>query len=32
MSWRAIAAALDIPVMTAVDAYRRTETVSDGAN
>jgi DNA invertase Pin-like site-specific DNA recombinase len=27
MSWRAIAAALDIPVMTAVDAYRCTETV-----
>jgi DNA invertase Pin-like site-specific DNA recombinase len=27
MSWRAIAAALDIPVMTAVDAYRRTEIV-----
>jgi DNA invertase Pin-like site-specific DNA recombinase len=31
MSWRAIAAALDIPVMTAVDAYRRTEIVSAGA-
>jgi DNA invertase Pin-like site-specific DNA recombinase len=31
MSWRAIAAALDIPVMTAVDAYRRTEMVSAGA-
>jgi DNA invertase Pin-like site-specific DNA recombinase len=27
MLWRTIAAALDIPVMTAVDAYRRTETV-----
>jgi len=31
MSWRAIAASLDIPVMTAVDAYRRTETVCAGA-
>jgi DNA invertase Pin-like site-specific DNA recombinase len=31
MSWRAIAAALDIPVMTAVDAYRCTEMVSGGA-
>jgi hypothetical protein len=31
MSWRAIAAALNVPVMTAVDAYRRTEIVSDGA-
>jgi DNA invertase Pin-like site-specific DNA recombinase len=31
MSWRAIAAALDIPVMTAVDAYRCTETVCPGA-
>jgi len=31
MSWRAIGAALDIPVMTAVDAYRRTEIVSAGA-
>jgi DNA invertase Pin-like site-specific DNA recombinase len=28
MSWRAIAAALDIPVMTAVDAYRCTEMVA----
>jgi DNA invertase Pin-like site-specific DNA recombinase len=27
MSWRAIAAALDIPVITAVDAYRHTEMV-----
>jgi len=32
MSWRAIAAALDIPVMTAVDAYRCTEIVCAGAN
>ena len=31
MSWRAIAAALGIPVMTAVDAYRCTETVFAGA-
>jgi DNA invertase Pin-like site-specific DNA recombinase len=31
MSWRAIAAALDIPVMTAVDAYRCTEMVCAGA-
>jgi DNA invertase Pin-like site-specific DNA recombinase len=31
MSWRAIAAELDIPVMTAVDAYRCTETVFAGA-
>jgi DNA invertase Pin-like site-specific DNA recombinase len=31
MSWRAIAAALDIPVMTALDAYRCTEMVSAGA-
>ena len=28
MSWRAIAAALDIPVMTALDAYRCTEMVA----
>ena len=32
MSWRAIAAALDIPVMTAGDAYRCTETVAAGGN
>jgi DNA invertase Pin-like site-specific DNA recombinase len=31
MSWRAISAALGIPVMTAVDAYRCTEMVSAGA-
>jgi putative DNA-invertase from lambdoid prophage Rac len=31
MSWRAIAATLAIPVMTAVDAYRCTEMVSAGA-
>jgi hypothetical protein len=31
MSWRAIAAALSILVMTALDAYRRTEMVSAGA-
>jgi hypothetical protein len=28
VSWRAIAAALDIPVITAVDAYRHTEMVA----
>jgi DNA invertase Pin-like site-specific DNA recombinase len=32
LSWRAIAAALDIPVMTALDAYRRTEMVSAGSD
>ncbi len=31
MSWRAIAAALDIPVMTALDAYRCTEIVPPSA-
>jgi DNA invertase Pin-like site-specific DNA recombinase len=31
LSWRAIAAALGIPVMTAVDAYRRTEIVPTSA-
>jgi DNA invertase Pin-like site-specific DNA recombinase len=31
MSWRAIAAALDVPVMTALDAYRCTEIVPPSA-